>query len=123
MKDENYIPVDLDDAIKVFLEHQSDKQHTFIRTLDEDAWLGMTHHGTGTHMRNVWNLWGANDDLSKHLHDWFVARGIVHADDMSGIIFRSIHRHVRGTQIQLDAQIEYYQNFWRKAGFKDGKPK
>lgn len=105
---ETYIPADLDDAIQFFLEQQDAQGLEKIRGFNEDEWLALTHHGTGTAIRNAWNLWGASDDKSKHLHNWFVARGVAHPDDMSGIILRSIHRHARGTQIQLEEQIKHY---------------
>lgn len=105
---DDYVPVNLDDAI-LFLSSRIDgESRTTMCKWDEDRWLAETHHGMGREFRNRWGLWTGGK-----LCDWFKARGIHHADDMSGIILRSFHRHAKGTQIQLDAQIEHYKSFWR----------
>ena len=66
------------------------------------------HFGLGMWMRNNWNLWHGGP-----LADWFRARGIVLADDMSGIILTSFCRHVRSEPIRLEEQIEKYRTYWR----------
>lgn len=52
---------------------------------------------------------GRDNDLYK----WFAAKGIFHADDMSGIIFTSFERRLRNEPIDLDGQIEFYKNYWK----------
>lgn len=73
---------------------------------------GNLHHTFGRHIRNDWGLW----DRTAPLHQWFVSKGIGHADDMSGIILRSLERRLRYQDIRLDEQIEYYRNFWLATG-------
>jgi hypothetical protein len=109
---DDYVPVNLDDAILFFLSRLDAASREQMEKWDEDTWLARTHHTAGRHMRNAWNLWGLKQGECHALRDWFNALGIKHADDMSGIILRSIHRKAKNTEIQLDAQVDYYKKFW-----------
>ena len=68
-------------------------------------------------LRNKLELWHENE-----LTKWFNSIGIIHPDDMSGIIFTSTHRRLNHKDIQLNEQIKVYQDHWRKCGFADGIP-
>ena len=84
---------------------------------ESDAVCGV--HLTGAmNLRNHLNLWHDND-----LTKWFNSIGIVHADDMSGIIFTSAHRRLNEKEIELDKQVKKYQDHWKNYGFADGIPK
>lgn len=65
------------------------------------------HHGFGMALRNGFTLWG-DSALSK----WFKSKGILHADDMSGIILTSLHRKLNNQDIKLEEQIKYYRDYW-----------
>ena len=75
---------------------------------ESDALVGI-HHGMGTFIRNTLELW-ENGPAVK----WFNDNGIYHADDMSSIIFKSLHRRVNGNDIKLDDQIKKYRDHWEK---------
>lgn len=60
-------------------------------------------------MRNNWSLWG-DSGLSK----WFKSIGIFHADDMSSIILDSLVRSLKDEPIDLDGQVKFYQDYWKK---------
>jgi len=59
------------------------------------------HFGLGLWMRNNWGLWGDSP-----LARWFQARGIDHADAMSGIILDSFWRHLNGRPITRNEPSE-----------------
>jgi hypothetical protein len=80
--------------------------------------LGEIHFGHGMRLRNELGLWGKNE-----LTEWFNSIGITHADDMSGIIYTSLHRKLNGKPIDLEGQVKFYQDYWKKMGYADGKPK
>ncbi len=101
-----YIPKDLDDCFVELNKIIPTKDiEIFKDTVKED--LSCYHHGFGTSLRNKWGLWKGSC-LSK----WFKDQGIRHPDDMSGIIMKSYWRYLKKKPIDLDAQIEYYKNYW-----------
>lgn len=79
------------------------------KSLNEAFEPGCLHFGLGRQIRNEWGMWNPDSDLYK----WFAAKGIFHADDMSGIIFTSFERRLRNEPIDLDGQIEFYKNYWK----------
>ncbi len=66
--------------------------------------------GLGMWMRNNWGLW-----RGKELAIYFNSIGIYHPDDMSGIILTSYYRELYGKDWEVEKQIQYYQDFWKKA--------
>ena len=85
--------------------------------LEEDDAVCSVHMSGGMDMRNELNLWHEND-----LTKWFKNIGIVHPDDMSGIIFTSVHRRLNEKELDLDKQVKQYQDHWKKCGYIDGMP-
>lgn len=69
----------------------------------------MFHHGYGTFIRNALELWQDGPAVA-----WFNTNGIYHPDDMSSIIFTSLHRRENETQINLGEQINKYRVFWNE---------
>jgi hypothetical protein len=78
--------------------------------MTEDEFLGRFHHSIGQGIRNDWGLW-SDSDLAKY----FNSIGINHADDMSGIIFKSLYREMTGKERDLEGQIKHYQDYWKQA--------
>ena len=66
------------------------------------------HHGLGTWLRNNW-LGGESQLLQ-----FFNELGIQHRDDMSGIILDSYWRKLHGKPIDLEGQVQHYQDYWNK---------
>lgn len=65
------------------------------------------HHGIGQALRNAW-LW----DEKSPLHVWFSGMGIWHADDMSSIILKCLHRKLHDKPFEVEKQIESYKKYW-----------
>ena len=78
--------------------------------MTEDEFSGRYHLGFGMWMRNNWGLW-----KSSRLSRYFNSLGVYHPDDMTGIIFDSYHRKLTGSDINLNEQIKFYQEYWEKA--------
>lgn len=108
MKKEIYIPKDLDDAIKCLKEATPKEELEQFKTLKSGE-FGSYHHGCGTAMRNMWGLWHGS-----RLAKWFNKKGIRHADDMSGIIMQSTWCDLNDKPRELDKQIKFYQDYWKK---------
>lgn len=89
----------------------------FSESLDGDDWkdeseekaVASSHHGLGQWIRNNWGLW----DEENTLHQHFKELGLRHADDMSGVILTSYHRHINDKDIGLEGQINHYIEFWK----------
>jgi len=69
------------------------------------------HHTLGTWMRNSWGLWGDSE-----LKKWFNNIGIMHPDDMSGIILRCLVCSMKKEPFDLQEQVKHYQGYWEKIG-------
>ena len=75
----------------------------------EEEFRANAHFGLGLWMRNNWGLWKGS-----RLHYFFKTKGILHPDDMSGIILTSYHRNLNDVNIKLKKQIRCYQKYWKK---------
>lgn len=105
-----YIPKNLEDCFVQINSFWNDSTKIKVKNWDEREFVGNAHMGFGMWMRNNWRLWGGSR-LSKHFNEL----GINHPDDMSGIILVSYHRHLNNTEIKLEEQIKYYQDYWEKS--------
>lgn len=100
----------LDDAMQYIIDNVTGGSLvTFTHGSEEDV-FGY-HFTFGMALRNGFNLWRESD-----LSNWFKSKGILHADDMSGIILTSLHRKLNNIDIKLDKQINYYRKFWSDQG-------
>jgi hypothetical protein len=104
-----YIPIDLNDCFKQMDSFWADSIKLQIREMTEDEFTAKAHFGIGMWLRNNWRLWG-DSRLSKYFNDL----GILHPDDMSGIILTSYHRYLLGQDIKLEEQVSYYKEYWKK---------
>ena len=93
----------------------SDEKDWFKNSTEEKV-VGLTHHGFGSQLRNQWKLWEKDSKMSKY----FSTLGVWHADDMSGIIITSYHRHINNIKVDLKGQIEQYTNFWNEYEKENG---
>ena len=104
-----YIPKDLDDCFEGLRKLFDDSDlKDFVENSKEDD-MYKYHHGLGRWLRNNWGLWGGS-----RLKDWFEERGILHGDDMSGIILTSFWRQTHNEPIKLEEQIKHYHDYWKK---------
>jgi hypothetical protein len=108
--DDNFIPSTLEECFEALDNMLPAEEKEKIRTWSEDE-MGFCHFGLGMWMRNNWGLWGGGN-----LRDWFNAHDVWHADDMSGIILTSYWRRMHNEPLLLDEQVQYYSDYWEKAG-------
>lgn len=124
MKQIDLLPKDLDEAIdllKNFFQENLEK----IKTMSEQDFRDSSHFGAGMFIRNTWFLWWYKDHKNEGwpkeqppLNKIFNDLGIIHADDMSGILMTSFHRSLVGKDIGLEGQVKYYLDYWKNSGFK-----
>lgn len=107
----DYVPKNLTDAINYLDCRWTEKDKEEFKIIDENDAVAELHMGTGQGIRNNWGLW----EGKKSLYRYFRTKGISHPDDMSSIILTSFHRHLNNKPIDLDGQINYYKNYWKKA--------
>ena len=80
--------------------------------LDEDEAIATVHSmlsGYAMFIRNTLKLWHDGPAVK-----WFNSHGIYHADDMSGIIFTSLHRQQNDKEVGVPGQIKHYRDYWDK---------
>jgi len=104
-----YIPVNLADCFAQLDTLLPDSLRAELTLLSRDEFISKTHFGLGLWLRNNWQLWGGS-----RLSTYFRDKGIFHADDMSGIILTSYHRHLNHQDIGLAEQIASSQAYWKK---------
>jgi hypothetical protein len=102
------IPVNLEACFTSMKEIMREEEIKRFKEESEEDATAKYHFGFGRWMRNTWGLWAGSK-----LKDWFLERGIEHADDMSGIILTSFWRHLNDKPINLEEQIKYYQDYWK----------
>lgn len=112
------IPTTLAECIETLSKNAPPDDLIDFALMEENKAVSSLHFSMGMAMRNSWGLWGNN-----LLTRWFNSLGIYHADDMSGIINTSFHRHLNKKDIDLLGQVKIYRDYWIIAGYKDGNPK
>ncbi len=110
-KPKNKIPKNLEECF-TFLDNilsNEDKE----KARKDPEFGRKVHHSLGRMLRNDWYLWRGGK-----LKDYFNELGIWHADDMSGIILTSYHRHLNGDDLKLYEQVRSYIEYWEKENGK-----
>lgn len=102
------IPTTLEECFEVLLVLSKKKEIDMIRSQPEKD-MCHHHHGIGMWMRNTWGLWQGGP-----LQDHFKKMGLWHADDMSGVILTSFHRHLNNKPLEVEEQIKHYLDYWKK---------
>ncbi len=103
---EAYVPRDLEDSLAELQRMLKPEDVQRMREGTEDDMV-QYHLGLGTWLRNNWGLWRGS-----RLSEWFNARGIHHAEDMSGIILDSFWRRLQGKDIDFEGQTKSYRAYW-----------
>ncbi len=109
-KELNYKPVNLKEAVNQLKVIQHDTVKQKIIEMSENDFIANAHFGLGMWIRNNWGLWKGNE-----LAKYFNSIGIYHPDDMSGIILTSYYRELHGQDWNVDKQVIYYQEYWKKS--------
>lgn len=110
-----YVPKDLEDSFKELDKMLTKELREDIRKGKESE-LFRFHHGFGTWLRNNWGLW-----KGLRLAKWFNGKGVFHPDDMSSIVLKSYWRRLNDKPLELEEQVKYYADYWKKA--KEGAVK
>lgn len=84
--------------------------------LNNEEYVDDLHMSLGMWVRNKW-LRGHNPDTL--LSNYFIDMGIRHPDDMSSIILTSYHRKMNNKPIELEAQVQYYLDYWEKEKMRE----
>jgi hypothetical protein len=58
------------------------------------------HHSIGMYVRNEYRLWHGGP-----LQDYFLAKGLRHPDDMSGVLLEAYGLYLRGARVNVDSLI------------------
>jgi hypothetical protein len=106
-----HIPVNLEECFEALNKILDKEQVEEFKNWEENV-VGKCHHGLGRTLRNDWGLW--NDPSSSSLQEYFKNMGIWHADDMSGIILDSYHRHLNNKPLDVEKQVKFYKDYWKK---------
>jgi len=109
LRQEPYVPADLDSAIEHLKTTLPTSDIEFIKTASDSDIAGL-HHGFGTGLRNSWGLWGGS-----RLAKWFNKIGIHHPDDMSGLIISSLVTDLRGEPRNFEKEVANYIKYWEEA--------
>lgn len=81
------------------------------RRMDLRDFTAAAHHTFGRMLRNQLGLWNPESAA----HQWFVRRGVHHADDMSGLLMIGLWHAARGEEPDSEewaATLERYRIHW-----------
>jgi hypothetical protein len=83
-----------------------------IKAMDSPKGMYGFHHGWGTGLRNGYGLWGDNP-----LTAWFRKElGVVHGDDISGIIMEGLWHKVHDVPYDPTPTVERFREHWARYG-------
>ena len=122
----DYAPETLEESFEWLNKFLQDIE--IFKSTPEKEMMAMAHHGLGRWLRNKWYLWWSEKFAAESIDEkdslypqtkpalnaYFESIGIHHADDMSGIVLVSYHRHLNGRPIELEKQVEKTINFYKK---------
>jgi len=106
---EEYIPVDLYDALDYLNCQWSKKEKRKIARIFKDDDLAYIQYEIGKSIRNNWGLWSGENDLVK----FFNSHGIFYPDEMSEIILTSFLRKLNKKDIDFEGQIQSYFKLYK----------
>lgn len=105
---ETNIPKNLEECFVELDTMLPDSIKESMKSLTEDEFTAKMHKNQGLWIRNNWGL-----RKGSRLSAYFYDLGIYNADDMTGIIFTSYYRNSTGQEINLEKQVDHYQNYWK----------
>ena len=100
-------PKNLDEAVEIIMVQLTPANIMDLQDVNEEYSMTCLN---GLKIRNDWNLWYKSD-----LSLWFAEHGIYHADDMSGVIEKTVWERVCGKRITpIEEHQKYFQAHWDK---------
>lgn len=113
----NSIPNNLEEAIIAALNIPGADVTINGYPNDSESFVAGCHDTVGRWMRNNWGLWagcGACPIEEAPLYYWFYRQGLIHPDDISGVILKATWSKHLGKEYDLQADIARYQEYWDK---------
>lgn len=104
-----YIPTNLEDCHKELDRGLSLNTKASMYLSSKEGMIKY-HFGLGMWLRNNWGLWGGS-----RLSKYFRSIGMLHPDDMSGVILDSYWHHLHGKNFDLQREVDYYRAYWEAA--------
>lgn len=101
-------PKNLEEGLTYFQQTWTKKQLEDFRLKDEAKALADVHFTAAMWVRNEWVRGDRNKEFTRYFNDL----GIYSPDDISSILFTSLHRRLNGKDIELNKQIEEYKKYW-----------
>jgi hypothetical protein len=104
-----HVVKDLDDAMDFVWGRLGDAARAEFRDTPPDK-LWQFHHGFGRALRNELGLW---HDPKPAVRVYFEDQlGVSHPDDISSIIVHALYCKVNGTEFDLAAKLQYFNDYW-----------
>ncbi|SRR5258705_3377443 len=113
------LPKNLNEAVLYFQQTWTKQRLDSFKMKDERAAIADVHFGAGMWLRNNW----VRGDRDTTFTNYFHSLGIFAPDDISSIVFTSLHRTLNKRAIDLDKQIEPYKKYWKEISDCDTKKK
>jgi len=104
------LPKNLDEAVLYFQQNWTKEDLESFKLKDEKDAVIDLHFGAAMWVRNNW----IRGDRNKIFTSYFHSLGIFAPDDISSIVFTSLHRTLNNKDIDLDKQIELYKKYWKE---------
>lgn len=101
-------PSNLEECFVALKKMLNKREMRFILESDDEKVMHRYHSSLGRYIRNEWGLWSGSK-----LRNYFENLGLNHPDDMSGLILCSFWRRVHNKPLNIDKQIETYQEWWK----------
>lgn len=104
------VPKNLDEAVLYFQQNWSKQELDSFKIKDERDAVTDLHFGAGMWIRNTW----VRSDRDTSFTNYFYSLGVYSPDDISSIVFTSLHRTLNNKDIELANQIEPYKKYWKE---------
>jgi hypothetical protein len=102
------LPKNLDEAVLYFQQTWTKEELDSFKVIEERKAITDIHFSSGMWLRNNW-IRGERDTA---FTNYFHSLGIFAPDDISSIVFTTLHRTLNKKSIQLEEQIEFYKKYW-----------
>jgi hypothetical protein len=104
-------PTSFNEAVQLLVSGLTPIEIEFIKNHEPHE----IHHGVGTLIRNNWNLWVKESPLVQDVLNKF---GVIHGDDVSGLLFTALWSTVKGMDVNtaLKEKADRYINHWKDCG-------
>lgn len=104
------LPKNIDEAVLYFQQNWSKQELDSFKIKDEEEAVSDIHLKAGMWVRNNW----VRGDRDTSFTNYFHSLGIFAPDDISSIVFMSLHRVLNKKNIALDKQIGHYKKYWKR---------